>query len=112
MKFLNFFKTTLGIAILILAIIAIIVTYLNWDTIKTWWNTDTTDEGPDETPADNTDRLSDISVARENVCNDVGADCSFTYTDPNGVVITIEGKKVQGRSGCKCLIELPASSSN
>lgn len=40
MKFLNFFKTTLGITILILAVIAIIVIYLNWDTIKGWFSSD------------------------------------------------------------------------
>lgn len=43
MKFLNFFKTTLGITILILAVLAIIIIAYHWDTIKAWWN--------DETPA-------------------------------------------------------------
>lgn len=43
MKFLNFFKTTLGIAILILAVIAIIVIYLNWDTIIGWFSSDSGD---------------------------------------------------------------------
>lgn len=37
MKFLNFFKSTLGITIIILAVIAGIVIYLNWDTIRAWF---------------------------------------------------------------------------
>lgn len=42
MKFLNFFKTGLGIFILLVVVATIILISMNWDAIKTWWNTATT----------------------------------------------------------------------
>lgn len=66
MKFLNFFKTTLGITILVVAVLAIILIAFNWDAIKTWWS---------GTPG--TGRVSGSSNGTS-TCVDVGAGrCSY-----------------------------------
>lgn len=45
MKFLNFFKTALGITILVILVIAIILTIYNWEAIAAWWNDETPEPG-------------------------------------------------------------------
>lgn len=57
MKFLNFFKTGLGIFIIIVVIAAIILISMNWTTIKTWWNTPSTPDIDNTTPSDGSNEL-------------------------------------------------------
>lgn len=58
MKFLNFFKTTLGITIIVLVVLAIIIIAFNWDAITTWWNDDADVAAPPvDTTTESMDRL-------------------------------------------------------
>lgn len=43
MKFINFFKTPLGIFIIVVIVLAIILVSLNWETIKGWFTQAPTD---------------------------------------------------------------------
>lgn len=72
-KVWDFFKSTLGIVILVLVIIAIIVIYLNWDAIKAWWSNEETDINGTEGGT----RLGSTSSTRQK-CVSLGGDgCSY-----------------------------------
>lgn len=54
MKFLNFFKTTWGIIILLILAVVIILAIMNWAAITAWWN----DEEADAPGTEGSGRLS------------------------------------------------------
>ena len=50
MKFLNFFKTTWGIIILLILAVGIILAIMNWAAIVAWWNDEAPAPGETENP--------------------------------------------------------------
>lgn len=91
MKFLNFFKTGLGIFIIVLIILAIILISMNWTAIKAWWNDETTSQRVSDSTILNGINQRAAATQTLPVFDDYG-----NYTGENYIVTgsTTEKKKV------------------